>query len=97
MKDCKADINLKSVEQILKVDFNNLEQYWLDKTTFIMVFGYQNIDNEDEEYHIESEYHTEDSSYHFIRVYNHEIMKANFTLEEENEIKKLMYEYMNEQ
>lgn len=78
------------------MDFNNLEHYWLDNTTFVMVFGYQNIDNEEEEYHIESEYHTEDTTYHFIKVYNYDTVNADFTQEQEQEIINLMNEYMKQ-
>lgn len=74
------------------MDFNNLEHYWLDDTTFIMVFGYQNIDNDEEEYHIESEWHKEDNSYHFIKVYNYDTTHAEFTEEE----KQIVINKMNE-
>ena len=52
-----------------------LEEFWLDDDTYVIVFQ-DMYDIDGDKYHLEVEYHADEDRLTFVRVYEHEVVKA---------------------
>lgn len=73
----------------------NLCTYWLDSKTFCFSFD-GTIDREGDEYFILCEYHIDEDKYIFLRVYEDDTTKTDFTEEQKEYLKSQMMKYMKE-
>lgn len=84
----------RKMEESIMMEFKNLSTYWIDKVTFCFVFD-GGIDEDGDKYSILCEYHSDENKYIFIRWYEHDTTRTDFTEEQKEYIKAEMRKYMN--
>ena len=55
----------------MKINFNIVDEYWLDDKTYVVIFGdfkFYQVDGLKADCHLEAEYHADTNTYHFVIV-----------------------------
>lgn len=77
------------------VKLKNVSSYWLDENTFCINFDGR-IDDDGDEYFYLCEYWLDKDEYKFIKMYEYDNVKADFTVEEKEYIQTQMCKYMKQ-
>lgn len=65
--------NKKFENKVLHLSYEAIDEKWLDKDTYVLVFQ-DMIDNKGDVFHLEVEYHKDEDKITWSRVYEHETM-----------------------